>query len=76
MILSLNNAALYLGLAGGALLGRVALQVLPVTQLGWVGACAALLALSVLVLSRRLSTTVSNSRDVLMSNTQEKGSMA
>lgn len=57
VILALNNAALYLGTAGGAMLGGVALRLLPVTQLSWVGASFALLALLLLFLSFRASTT-------------------
>lgn len=56
VILALNNAALYLGTAGGAVLGGVALHFLFVTQLAWVGASAALLALLSLLLSLRLSS--------------------
>lgn len=55
VILALNNAALYLGTAGGAVLGGVALRWLPVTQLNWVGASFALLALLLLVLSLRVN---------------------
>jgi predicted MFS family arabinose efflux permease len=66
VILALNNAALYLGTAGGAMLGGVALHVLPVTQLGWVGASFALLALFLLLLSLRVSATGSGSRDALI----------
>lgn len=50
VILALNNAAFYLGTAGGATLGGVALHFLPVMQLGWVGASSAFLALLVLLL--------------------------
>ena len=55
VILALNNAALYLGTAGGAILGGVALHFLPVTQLGWMGASGALLALLLFLLSIRLN---------------------
>lgn len=55
VILALNNAALYLGTAGGAILGGVALHVLPITRLGWVGESSSLLALLLLLLSLRLS---------------------
>jgi predicted MFS family arabinose efflux permease len=55
VILALNNSAFYLGTAGGAVLGGVALHFLPVTQLSWVGAGSALLALLILLLSLRKS---------------------
>jgi DHA1 family inner membrane transport protein len=71
VILALNNAALYLGTAGGAMLGGVALHVLPVTQLSWVGASFALLALLLLVLSFRASATRPGKREALTSNFQE-----
>lgn len=63
VILALNNAALYLGTAGGAILGGVALHVLPVTQLGWVGASSSLLALLLLLLSLRLSANVAHAQE-------------
>jgi MFS transporter, DHA1 family, inner membrane transport protein len=71
VILALNNAALYLGTAGGAMLGGVALRVLPVTQLSWVGASFALLALLLLFLSFRTSATSPGGRDTLISDPQE-----
>lgn len=55
VILALNNSAYYLGMAGGAILGGVALQFLPVTQLSRVGAGSALLALLLLLLSLKKS---------------------
>jgi DHA1 family inner membrane transport protein len=55
VILALNNSTLYLGIAGGAALGGVALLVAPVTALGWIGAACALLALLVLHVSIRMS---------------------
>ncbi|GCE29126.1 MFS transporter [Dictyobacter alpinus] len=51
VILALNNSAFYLGIAGGAALGGVALRTLPITQLNWIGVVAALLALVFLGLS-------------------------
>ena len=57
VILALNNSALYLGVALGAILGGVALRILPVTQLGWVGAGFTLLALLLFLLSLKLSAT-------------------
>ena len=71
VILALNNAALYLGTAGGAGLGGVALRWLPVTQLSWVGASFALFALLLLFLSSRASATSPGGRDTLISNPQE-----
>jgi predicted MFS family arabinose efflux permease len=62
VILALNNAALYLGTAGGAILGGVALHVLPVSQLGWVGASSSFLALLLFLLSLRLSATPARAR--------------
>lgn len=63
VILALNNAALYLGTAGGAILGGIVLQALPVTQLGWVGAGSSLLALLLLVMSLRLSANAAQARE-------------
>lgn len=71
VILALNNAALYLGTAGGAVLGGVALRLFPVTQLSWVGASFALLALLLLLLSLRVSTTSSGNREAPISGLQE-----
>jgi|GraSoi2013_100cm_1033763.scaffolds.fasta_scaffold06629_1 predicted MFS family arabinose efflux permease len=72
VILALNNAALYLGTAGGAVLGGVALRWLPVTQLNWVGASFALLALLLLVLSPRVSATGSGGPDALRTSQENK----
>ena len=72
VILALNNAALYLGTAGGAVLGGVALRWLPVTQLNWVGASFALLALLLLVLSLRVSATGSGGPDALRTSQENK----
>ena len=63
VILALNNAALYLGTAGGAILGGVVLHMLPVTQLGWVGASSSLLALLLLLLSLRLSANIAHAQE-------------
>ncbi len=71
VILALNNAALYLGTAGGAMLGGVALHVLPITQLSWVGASFALLALLLLFLSFRASAISPGGQDALISTPQE-----
>ena len=72
VILALNNAALYLGTAGGAVLGGVALRWLPVTQLNRVGASFALLALLLLVLSLRVSATGSGGPDALRTSQENK----
>ena len=53
VVLSLNSSALFFGQAGGAALGAAAQTVLPLTELGLVGAASALLALGVLFWSRR-----------------------
>ncbi len=63
VILALNNAALYLGTAGGAIVGGVALHFIAVTQLGWVGASSTLLALLLLLLSLRLSAHASHAQE-------------
>jgi predicted MFS family arabinose efflux permease len=55
VILALNNSALYLGIAGGAAIGGLALRVVPVTHLGWIGAVGGLLALMIFLFSMRLS---------------------
>jgi len=55
VILALNNSTFYLGVAGGAALGAVALRSIAVTQLGWVGAACTFLALLLFILSTRLS---------------------
>ncbi|GCE21968.1 MFS transporter [Dictyobacter kobayashii] len=56
VILALNNSALYLGIAGGAAIGGLALRAVPVTHLGWIGAASCLLALVIFLFSMRLST--------------------
>ncbi|GCE23562.1 MFS transporter [Dictyobacter kobayashii] len=55
VILALNNSALYLGIAGGAAIGGLALHVVPVSHLSWIGAAACLLALVTFLFSLRLS---------------------
>ena len=55
VILALNNSTFYLGIAGGAALGGLALRAVPVQQLGWMGAAGILLALILFVFSVRLS---------------------
>ncbi|QBD75301.1 hypothetical protein EPA93_04520 [Ktedonosporobacter rubrisoli] len=55
MILALNNSTFYLGIAGGAALGGLALRAVVVSQLGWIGAACILLALLLFALSTRLS---------------------
>jgi DHA1 family inner membrane transport protein len=56
VILALNNSALYLGIAGGAASGGLALRVVPVILLGWISAVGSLLALVLFLFSMRLST--------------------
>jgi DHA1 family inner membrane transport protein len=53
VILALNNSTLYLGIAGGAALGGVALQVAPVHLLPWIGAILVGVALLALLLGTR-----------------------
>ena len=55
VILALNNSALYLGIAGGAAVGGLALRWLAVTQLAWVGVMSMLIALLILAITLRLS---------------------
>ncbi|HEY3992468.1 MAG TPA: MFS transporter [Ktedonobacteraceae bacterium] len=55
VILALNNSTFYLGIAGGAALGGLALRSVAVTQLGWIGAISIVLALALFALSVRLS---------------------
>lgn len=55
VILALNNSALYLGIAGGAAIGGLALHALAVTQLAWVGVINMLIALLIVAISLRLS---------------------
>ncbi len=54
VLLALNNSTFYLGIAGGAALGGLALRVVAVTQLGWIGAGGVLLALVLFAFSVRL----------------------
>lgn len=72
VILALNNAALYLGTALGAILGGEALHLLPVTQLGWVGASSSLLALLLLLLSLRLSANAAHVQESIIIEQKEK----
>lgn len=53
VILALNNSALYLGIAGGAAVGGLALRFFVVTQLTWVGAISILIALLIVVVTLR-----------------------
>ena len=55
VILALNNSTFYLGIAGGAALGGLALRTVAVAQLGWMGGVGSLLALVLFLLSVRLS---------------------
>jgi DHA1 family inner membrane transport protein len=54
VILALNNSTFYLGIAGGAALGGVALHSVAVTQLCWISAFTVLLGLLLFVLNLRL----------------------
>lgn len=55
LVLSLNGSALYLGTAGGALVGGQVLERLSVFELGWISALFPLAAL-VLLVGRRIAT--------------------
>lgn len=55
VILALNNSTLYLGIAGGAALGGIALQMTPINTLGWLGAAFVAVALFVFLLSLRVN---------------------
>ncbi|HET8913126.1 MAG TPA: hypothetical protein VFN23_16750, partial [Ktedonobacteraceae bacterium] len=50
-----NNSALYLGIAGGAAIGGLALLFLPLTQLAWAGAASILIALLSVAITPLLS---------------------
>jgi DHA1 family inner membrane transport protein len=54
VLLALNNSALYLGIAGGAAVGGLALRWLAVTQLAWVGVISMLIALLIFAITLRL----------------------
>ncbi len=56
VLLALNNSALYLGIAGGAAVGGLALRALAVTRLAWVGGVSILLALLIVAVTLRLSS--------------------
>ncbi|GCE06065.1 MFS transporter [Dictyobacter aurantiacus] len=51
VILALNNSALYLGIAGGAALGGLALRTFAITQLGWIGTLSMFLALLIIMIA-------------------------
>lgn len=53
VLLALNNSALYLGIAGGAAVGGLALRWLAVTQLAWVGVLSMLIALLIVAITLR-----------------------
>jgi predicted MFS family arabinose efflux permease len=55
VLLALNNSALYLGIAGGAAVGGLALYWLAVTQLAWVGVISMLIAVLIVAITLRLS---------------------
>ncbi|GHO71722.1 MFS transporter [Ktedonobacter sp. SOSP1-52] len=56
VILALNNSTLYLGIAFGSAVGGIALQIVSVQILPWIGATIIALALLVLFLSFRVGT--------------------
>jgi MFS transporter, DHA1 family, inner membrane transport protein len=62
VILALNNSTFYLGIAGGAALGGLALRTVAVTQLGWIGAGCVLLALVLFGFSVRRSERKTEAR--------------
>jgi predicted MFS family arabinose efflux permease len=53
VLMGLNNAVIYLAMAGGAALGGASLLAIPVTKIGWTGAVCSLAALSAYLLDRR-----------------------
>jgi predicted MFS family arabinose efflux permease len=55
VLLALNNSALYLGIAGGAAVGGLALRWLAVTQLASLGVMSMLIALLIVVITLRPS---------------------
>jgi DHA1 family inner membrane transport protein len=55
VLLALNNSALYLGIAGGAAVGGLALRFFAVTQLAWIGVMSILIALLIVASTLRLS---------------------
>ncbi len=58
VMLALNNSTLFLGIAGGAALGGLALRFVAVTQLGWISVGPVLLAMLFLAISIRMSRDV------------------
>jgi len=54
VLMGLNNAAIYLAMAGGAALGGASLLAIRAGYIGWTGAICTLAALSVHLLDRRL----------------------
>lgn len=57
VILALNNSALYLGIAGGAAAGGLALHFVDLAQLAWIGAIGILIALLIVAINPRPSKT-------------------
>ena len=53
VLMGLNNAVIYLAMAGGAALGGASLLALPAADIGWTGAICSLAALSAFLLERR-----------------------
>ncbi len=60
VLLALNNSALYLGIAGGAAVGGLALRWLAVTHLAWVGVLSIVIAL--LIVAITLSASLASKR--------------
>lgn len=60
IVLSLNQSALYLGMAAGAVAGSFAIRIGSVANVGWAGAVCEAAALSVLLLGLRRRTRDSN----------------
>ncbi len=58
VLLALNNSTFYLGIAGGAALGGLALRFFAVTQLPWIGGVSIFLALVVIARGLRGQATV------------------
>ncbi|HET8843961.1 MAG TPA: MFS transporter, partial [Ktedonobacteraceae bacterium] len=54
LLLALNNSALYLGIAGGAAGGGLALHFFAVTQLAWIGGGSIFVALLIIAITLRL----------------------
>ena len=76
VILALNNSTFYLGIAGGAALGGLALRTIAVTQLGWIGAGCVLLALILFGFSVLMSGHRARMRAHMEEGEQKEGVVA